>query len=525
VTVAVLALFAGGVVAVATATPASAGTTVGSANRMSWTYTDSLKPLTSHKIAASDAVPLGSWHDKQNRAHTSRAYGSFDISGFSGKHVSAFNLGFTDSSWEKCERRSIEVWATAHSAKPTWAHPPKELTKLGTIGASRLCSGYFQLDVTAQAQQVLAAGGHELAVELRLSGATEHNVSLGRTIEADPGMNVYVVYNTVPEAPTQLFNGYRPCSTIETAPYLANPMPVLEAIYNDADVSDRVTAEFDIWPVDQPDQATHLQQDWISPNVEDGVTVREGTLADATTYAWHTRANDGTDQSGWSPTCYFHTDFTRPAHAPVVTSPNYPPQGGMQPGGEPIVFDLTAGGADDVVGYEYEWQQDFSVHGCDIGAQGIPSCPDVFSYKNVLRADGPGGAARIAVSPPRSSLVTFYVRSFDRAGSPSDATRYELFLASTAPSASGPDPELNVPFTLALAPRASLPSPVTEYRYSVDYGAEQKVTAAADGTAALALTFSRSGSHSVEVRSVSANGWVSSPARWAAEIADPIAAR
>ncbi|MDQ1652376.1 MAG: hypothetical protein QOI35_1576, partial [Cryptosporangiaceae bacterium] len=41
----------------------------------------------------------------------------------------------------------------------------------------------------------------------------------------------------------------------------------------------------------------------------------------------------------------------------------------------------------------------------------------------------------------------------------------------------------------------------------------------------LPLTFSRAGSHNVEVRSVSKNGWVSSPIRWDAEIADPAVAR
>src|SRR5207244_10112204 len=78
------------------------------------------------------------------------------------------------------------------------------------------------------------------------------------------------------------------------------------------------------------------------------------SLADGK-YEWHVRANDGKAVGPWSDDCEFIVDGTPPAHAPAVTSPQYPedpsaPTGGLE---TPGTFTFAANGDRDVVGFDY----------------------------------------------------------------------------------------------------------------------------------------------------------------------------
>ncbi|WP_432982800.1 hypothetical protein [Dactylosporangium sp. CA-233914] len=493
-----------------TATPARAGQTNLDAPRISWAYTDSAHPDTTYLNPTGNA-PLGAWRDANNRLHVSRVYATFDVAAVLSKHILSAKLAVPETQATDCAHRQIEVWATAEKAQPTWRNPPRELVKLGTLGPVGQCpANYPLLDLVDLVNRAVAAGiklPSHVSFEVRLPGAFEHQVSLGRRIDAPI---LYLGYNTRPPAPGPLFNGLRPCATGAPYPYLNSLTPVLGAQVHDADPDDaRLTGEFAIWPVDRPDQRTTVTQQSMQNGHVESVTPPADALADNTTYAWQARVNDGTDDSPWSQTCYFTTDATAPANAPTVNSPNYPSNTTRYPGGDPIVYNLGPNGVDDVYGYQYSWNGVFSVFGAYIGPYGVPEFADPFSTPGVVHADQAGGGATLTVSPPNSGFVILSVRSFDRAFNLSPVTSYRLIIANTAPSVNGPaDPVIGVPFQVDFTPGPNTGA-ITDYVYTVNGGAEQTVPATPNGTASVEVTADRAGSFQIEVRSRSANGWVS----------------
>nr|BFE64221.1 hypothetical protein GCM10020063_087470 [Dactylosporangium thailandense] len=492
-----------------TATPAQAGQTNLDAIRISWAYTDSAHPDTTYLNPAGDA-PLGAWRDGSNRQHVSRVYATFDVAAVLSKHILSAKLAVPETQATDCANRQIEVWATAESARPTWRNPPRELLKLGTLGPVEQCpTTYPLLDLIGLVNQATAAGVHlpsHVTIEVRLPGALEHRVPLGRRVAAPA---LYLGYNTPPAAPAPMFNALRPCATGAPYPYLSGLTPELAAQAHDADQDDvQLTGEFAIWPVDHPDQRTTVTQQYMPNGHVGGVTPPTGALADNTTYAWQVRTNDGTDNSPWSQTCYFTTDAAAPDNAPEVTSPNYPSHTSRYPGGDPIVYNLSPNGADDVYGYQYSWNGVFSGFGANIGPNGVPEWIDPFSIPGVVHADQTGGAT-LTLSPPTSGFVTLSVRSFDRAFNLSPITSYRVIIASTAPTVTAAAaPVVGVPFRVDFTPGPNTGT-VTDYVYTVNGGAEQTIAAAPDGTAFIEVTADRPGAFQVDVSSRSANGWVS----------------
>jgi hypothetical protein len=333
--------------------------------------------------------------------------------------------------------------------------------------------------------------------------------------------------DATPTTPTQLFNGYRNCSTdVDRPTYLwAGSGLVVEGIpgTTDATYDSPVTVQYQVWPVADPTQITTVTRDRATPGFEAPATLPAGALTDGQTYAWRAQTVAGSATSDWSAPCYVTVDNTRPANAPTISSSNYPPDGWNQ-GGEPVELTLSAGGVDDVTGFEFSWQQDLPVIGTSIGDYGIPQPIDPYADTRYFkRADAPGGSATLSLVPPTGAgLMTLWVRSLDRAFNGSAITSYTFRVGSTAPTVTPavPSPEFGKPTTFMLRPDAALQSTSPVISYSVrtigGQGGDKTVdvAAAADGTARVKVTLDGIYGESLRVTSKSANGWVSDAASW-----------
>ncbi|MFF5023921.1 hypothetical protein ACFY2J_06630 [Streptomyces collinus] len=329
-----------------------------------------------------------------------------------------------------------------------------------------------------------------------------------------------------PTTPTQLFNGYRHCSTDADRPTFlwGRQGLVAEGIPGTTDASDTtpLTARFQLWPVTDPTQITTVTRERAVPGFEATVNLPAEALTDGQTYAWRAQTVAGSAASDWSAPCYVTVDDSGPAHAPTVSSPNYPPDVWNQ-GGAPVRFTLDAGGADDVTGYEFTWHRDLPVIGTNIGGHGVPQPVDPYDdARYFVRADRLGGPATLDLLPPSGAgPMTLTVRSLDRAYNGSPSTDYTFRVSSTAPTVTPavPSPEFGRPtgFTLRPDPALQSVSPVVAYSVQTVGGQDDRtvdVTAAADGTAKVRLALDGTYGESLRVTSRSADGWVSDAASW-----------
>ncbi|MGW2516156.1 hypothetical protein ACWC09_03820 [Streptomyces sp. NPDC001617] len=331
----------------------------------------------------------------------------------------------------------------------------------------------------------------------------------------------------VPTTPTQLFNGNRHCSTDADRPtYLwARNGLVVEGIPATTDDSDHssLTVQYQVWPVTDPTRTTTVTRTHASPGFESPGTLPADVLTDGQTYAWRAQTVAGSAASDWSAPCYVTIDNSGPSSAPTLTSPNYPPDE-WNPGGEPVEFQLSANGVDDVTGFEFSWQQDLPVIGTSIGDHGVPQPVDPYEDTRYFkRADSLGGSATLRLVPPSGAgVLTLWVRSLDRAYTGSAITSYTFRVRSTAPTVTPavPSPEFGEPTEFTLTPDATLQSTSPVVSYSVetiggqDGGRTVEVAASADGTAEVELALDGIYGERLRVTSTSANGWVSDAGSW-----------
>ncbi|GGR77796.1 hypothetical protein GCM10010269_16340 [Streptomyces humidus] len=349
-------------------------------------------------------------------------------------------------------------------------------------------------------------------------------LTLTLTVTASPASAV----GGTPTVPTDLFNSHKSCSTDADRPTYVSAATGLgvEGIPGTTDTADNslVTAQYRVWPVVSPSSVTTVTRLNALPGIEAPATLPAAALADGQTYAWQTQTVADSTASDWSATCYVTIDNTRPVTTPAISSADYPPDV-SNPGGAPAEFTLSAGGDDDVTGFEYAWLQPLPIIGIvNIGDHGIPQVVDPYSNpQNFMRADVPGGSATVSLVPPSGSgPKTLWVRSLDRAFNTSEITSYMFFVGPTAPSVTPavPSPEFGEPTEFTLRPAPGLQSRNPVVSYSVDtiggqiYGKPVEVAAETDGTAKVTVVLDGIYGEAVQVTSKSADGWVSDMGRW-----------
>jgi hypothetical protein len=483
-------------------------------------YTDSADDRTAYDWAEGVDLPLGARQDESGRTHVSRVYATFDISQLIGKRIYSGGIVIAEADVADCSKRAIEVWSTRTVNKtPSWQTAPKESQKLAEILTTTFCpSDFLSFNVMAAVQDAVAHERTRLTVEIRVPESHESDPSYGRTLRWFRSVALSVQYNTPPTVdPQHRYNGGFPCTA--SAPYrsLGAFADQLQALGVDADPGEfRLHYEFAVWPQDDPAARITVRDEFGSPDRVGTGRIPAGYLQNGRTYSWQVRVDDGADTSAWSDACSFVLDTIAPAQ-PLVTSSNYPEEGGGQVGtiGESALFTFSAGDDVDTIGFEYSWIG-VSTPGCSFGTLGQLVCRDPFVEPDTVHADAPGGTVTVALTPPGTGPHTLYVRSIDAAGNRSrETTTYRIFVPYPAPliSVVGDEPEWGQTVVLRFAPFPGVTGTV-EYDYSLDSAEPQTVPAGPDGTATIQFVASSTSGHQVSVHSHSANGWISPEGGW-----------
>ncbi|MEU2665618.1 hypothetical protein [Micromonospora sp. NPDC007220] len=463
-------------VLVVTAAPATAGP-----SRFilptSGSWTDAHQPSTA-TVETDGTVPVGTWKSGDDK-HTSRAYFTYNLAPFQGKHIIRA-LGVTEeTAVNDCSKpREIELWRTdVPTSAPTWETSPAVREKVADIAPSAPCQGQLEVLLTEAVRQAVEAGQTSITFMTRIAGHHESKLPYGRWIRE---LGISIEANTPPDVPTELgINGYPYACELQigtTTPYLAAKVTDPDAAPSN---TEPVTATFAWWPVDDPTMRT----EWTSPAKAAGSIFRydvpAGQMADGR-YAFAVRATDGVgNASAWSAECRFTVDTTSPT-PPTVSSTDYPADDGWYGGpGIPGQFTFSAGGDTDTVKFRYS-------------LSGQPTTE--------VAADAPGGSAAVTIAPDRDGPRTLTVEAMDLAGNRSPATSYVFRVRTTSPTITDANPTAGYgqPRTLTFAPRME---DVVEYTYRLDDGPEQTVPAAADGTATVTITPAKPGYTTVYVRS------------------------
>lgn len=474
------------VTVVATPTPAVAETTQVTAATLA--YTDSRDPR-GIELDSPGPAPVGAWRDEQRRRHVSRSYFTFDLSAWRGRQIRDAVVVADETAVDDCRKpRRVEVSRTrAVTARHSWQNPPDVLTRLGEFDAvSAGCpAAGLTLDVTTAVRAVLAGGGSTLTLELRVPGEAEGDPHLGRAFARDLG--ILIESNTAPHTPVALMVGDTACGT--PGALLTNSHdPELSAELGDPD-GDDLYATFAVWPIADPADRRLFRH--VGPATPDDTRARLrlpwDLLADGR-YAFAVKARDEDSATPWSSPCRFTVDTTAPTGDLRITSTDYPDDGAEHGGGGVGgSFTITLTGVPDLAGFLWGVEGPYTF---------VPA--------------GPGGTATVTYTPDRAGPTWLSAVAVDRAGNFSETANFRFLVADNAPLVTDADPDAwsGQPHHLTFTPAMS---GVVSYAYQVDYGPEQTLAAAADGSARLVFTPDKPYTDLL-VRSVTASGVRSSPA-------------
>ncbi|MEV4056091.1 hypothetical protein AB0J55_33200 [Amycolatopsis sp. NPDC049688] len=439
--------------AVLTAAPAAAESTTEVA-ASTWAYIDSAAPKASFVDQGGDA-PVGAHTYAGGTNHVSKSYVTFDLSAVRGNRLQSAYVSTGETAVTDCSNaRSTELWLTAPAKKPTWNTQPAELLKVNGPYLDSSCpSDRLTWTATAAIQNALDAGRTTATFVLRLPENQQGDPKFGR--EYDPKAKLFLNYDRPPAKPTGLSVTYQPCTA---KPLVVSRQVVLGSDVTDPD-DDYPGTEFAFWPAEHPDQRTTLGGS--------GRTSAEITslVSEGVTYAWQVRGKDDSGVTGpWSATCKFTTDFTPPAAAPVITSPDYhaeaPPGSGGT--GVPGTFVFDAKGDTDVVGFR--WDGGYAA------------------------ADHRGGKATVRYAPDWSGPANLSAAAVDAAGNQGPTAYYRFWVASNQPGVTCTpyDDYVGVTRTCTFTPYGT--TPVTGYVYHLTNQPDETVAAGPDGTATVTVT-------------------------------------
>ncbi|MFI6095975.1 hypothetical protein ACIA8G_10505 [Lentzea sp. NPDC051213] len=473
----VAALIAGLVVAPGTANAAQQPSWA-TLSPAKWVTTDSKQPYRS--ITTGDAR-VGAWRDDKH--HIGKSYFTFDLTRFKGTQLFTASLRTPEKTANDCTKpRATQLWVVKPQDKITWAHQPREITKVAPNPNEDCVSPWVTWNVVEPIKKALEQGKTSVTFALRIEERFQGKVEYGRTY--DPAAVLSTTYNTPPGVPTDLAIEN---STCDGKPiYFYDRQPAVRAIVHDADGTYGLEGRLAFWPVDKPEQRKETEPQWAGGGYVNG-WFPAGMVQDGGTYAFAARTEDGFANSDWSAPCQFTADLTPPATAPGISSTTYRENGGPPgDGGEGLPGDFTfdAKGDQDIIAFEYE--------GIGTGYGRID-------------ADAPGGKATITITPTTDGPVSISARGIDRAGHRSPGRDYRFWVRTTAPFMTNPSFDIGVPREVVFTANQD---GAARFVYQIDDGQEQTLPVGEDRKGSTTLVFSDQNKdrYDLKVWTVTGNG-------------------
>jgi hypothetical protein len=566
-------------VAVGLAQPAQAMTYT-SADLTTWTYVDSAQPSTPIFKPDGD-TPLGSERDEAGVKHTRRAYFTFDITPFAGQVLHRASFYSSERSVEDCGVTApIEIWRTRPiTSTTTWQKQPKGIEKLAeyNLGKGIICPGaYIGVDVIPVITEALARHDKTVTFGVRIGESAEGDVKAARAMRQ---FDLSMWVNHVPTvSDLKLRYPDRPCGTPAKHP-TAGGNTTFAATATDLDEGSAPQLLFAAWPADQPEERKEFSYRALDlSGYADGTVIawsaRAGDYDDEGQWArtcyltvdnrapadppvvsskkYGESGYPGTGGPGIPGTFVLDANGDRD----VVGFDYYTVNSGRQayavprrPGGRAKVsFTPGRSGSDemrarsvDAAGNRGPWQSfRFEVRDTapwfevKVGGVGVPSTinlykrlPEVTSFgysvnggpeQQVPAVDGTGTGEIVF-----DSVGSFTVVGRSYAGKKMIGSETRSISVSDEPGIASDEfswlasPIAGEPGTFTFTPRRT---GVVAYLYRIDNAEEQRIDAAADGTAVLPWTPETGGYYTINVRSVNGDGVESGTAQESFSVID-----
>ncbi|WP_036955390.1 LamG-like jellyroll fold domain-containing protein [Luteimicrobium xylanilyticum] len=307
--------------------------------------------------------------------------------------------------------KNISTGTTWNSNASLWGTGDYVAQQQITVAHKSACpdspTRFVSWDITKAAKW--AADTNKKSFAIGLKAHTEASMQEGwKRYRKDASISITI--ERAPYAPTDLkfTDPAGACTTTDSArPVLRTTTGALtlSAQLNDPDDNDSATQDqlkghYEIFTVDGATKVWSYDMTSAHPaRTPIPVSVTAGKLKDGVAYYFDAYATDSAGKSGpHSAKCEFYIETSPPSVAPGVTVVSGPYHNSTTPSGAvgtPGTFTFTNGGANDIVSYKYNFDDDA-----------------------MTKAASPG--ANVTFTPTKPGKHTLYVESIDRAGWASD---------------------------------------------------------------------------------------------------------
>ncbi|WP_284292710.1 LamG-like jellyroll fold domain-containing protein [Luteimicrobium album] len=319
---------------------------------------------------------------------------------------------FGTHSWD-CTPRGVTAYVSKNiSTGTTWNSnaslwgtgdyvAQQQITVAHKSGCPDSPTRFVSWDITKAAKW--AADTNKSSFAIGLKAHTEASMQQGwKRYRKDASISITI--ERAPYAPTNLkfTDPAGACTTTDSArPVLRGDTPTVSARLNDPDDNDSASQDqlkghYAIYTVSGSSKVwSYDTTSFHNAQVDIPVKVSAGKLKDGVAYYFDAYATDESGKAGpVSTKCEFYIETSPPSVAPGVTVVSGPYHNSTTPSGAvgtPGTFTFTTGGANDIVSYKYNFDDDA-----------------------MTKAASPG--ANVAFTPKEPGKHTLYVESIDRAG-------------------------------------------------------------------------------------------------------------
>ncbi|MEU1516243.1 DNRLRE domain-containing protein [Streptomyces sp. NPDC005811] len=353
---------------------------------------------------------------------TARSYLKFDVSKFTGKHITSATMSLYSYYSSSCSSTAVtqakRVTSTLNTTTLTWGAQPSTTTtnmatNSGHWGYSSSCPANWSNWTLTGMVQDWANGATNNGIQLRSSDETD-STNWRRFRSAN--------YTTSGYAPKLVvtYNSYATISSLAISPssvnayngkrYVTTYTPILSAKVTDADGS-TVKAQFEITNDPSYSGETSYSYTGTSSSVASGstakLTIPSASQLAASHLRMRVRGYDGTDYGAWSSYIYFVPNVAKP-NAPTISCDPYTEQTWTAKADSGATCTLDTSSSD---GQGYYWGLDDST---------VPG-------RVYDTTDGNGGDALTITIKPGEDWHKLYAKTVDSGGNVSSAaTEYDF---------------------------------------------------------------------------------------------------
>ncbi|MFJ9351045.1 DNRLRE domain-containing protein [Streptomyces sp. NPDC101237] len=353
-----------------------------------------------------------------------RAYLKFDVSKFTGTHVTSatmklYNYYSSTCSTSGAATQARRITSTWSSSSVTWSAQPSTTTtgmatNTGHWGYSSSCPAAWSNWNMQSIVQAWADGSTNYGIQLRSADETDattwRRFRSANYTTSGYAPQLVVTYNSYPAKPTSAAVSPSAVNAYNGKRYVTTYTPTLSAKVSDPDGS-TVKAQFEITNDPAYSGETSYSYTATSSSVSSGGTATLAVPSASQLAASHLRLRvrgyDGTDYGAWSSYVYFVPNVAKP-NAPTISCSPYTSGSWTDKSSSGATCTLSTTSTD---GAGYQWGLDDKT---------VPNSA-------LDTTDGSGGQSQTITVKPGNGWHTLYARTIDSGGNISTSTTSYAF--------------------------------------------------------------------------------------------------